>query len=254
MKKYLIASAVLAAAVATPAMAATELVTNGNFSQTSRGGNFQFGDDPLSAGTVTGWTSTSTATTRAANNYGYNLLVNGSNTGANADGRFSYTGKEYLSSVPTGTSSMGNFVVLDGDTLARGVLSQTINNLIAGNTYTLTFQWGAGQLASRNGATTESLTYSLGNQSFTTNTVNTTSGGNQGWYTVTQNFVAGGTSQTLSFLSNGTPNGLPPVALLDNVSLTAAVPEPASWALMIVGFGAMGYSLRRRRETALQTA
>ncbi|MBN8808643.1 MAG: PEPxxWA-CTERM sorting domain-containing protein [Sphingomonas sp.] len=71
---------------------------------------------------------------------------------------------------------------------------------------------------------------------------------------MTQNFVAGGTSQTLSFLSNGTPNGLPPVALLDNVSLTAAVPEPASWALMIVGFGAMGYSLRRRRETALQTA
>ena len=30
-----------------------------------------------------------------------------------------------------------------------------------------------------------------------------------------------------------------------------AVPEPATWALMIVGFGATGAMLRRRRDTAL---
>ncbi|HEV2569142.1 PEPxxWA-CTERM sorting domain-containing protein [Sphingomonas sp.] len=34
---------------------------------------------------------------------------------------------------------------------------------------------------------------------------------------------------------------------LDNVVLTAAVPEPASWALMILGFGFAGGSLRIRR-------
>ncbi len=28
----------------------------------------------------------------------------------------------------------------------------------------------------------------------------------------------------------------------------AAVPEPASWALMLIGFGALGYSLRQRRK------
>ena len=34
-----------------------------------------------------------------------------------------------------------------------------------------------------------------------------------------------------------------------------AVPEPATWAMMLVGFGAAGYSLRRRRRaTALQAA
>ena len=39
---------------------------------------------------------------------------------------------------------------------------------------------------------------------------------------------------------------------LDNVSVTAvngAVPEPATWAMMLIGFGAMGVSLRRRRRT-----
>jgi hypothetical protein len=34
---------------------------------------------------------------------------------------------------------------------------------------------------------------------------------------------------------------------IDNISLTAAVPEPASWALLIAGFGLVGSALRRRR-------
>ena len=37
--------------------------------------------------------------------------------------------------------------------------------------------------------------------------------------------------------------------LLDNVSLTA-VPEPASWAMMIVGLFGLGAALRRRNATA----
>jgi hypothetical protein len=37
--------------------------------------------------------------------------------------------------------------------------------------------------------------------------------------------------------------------------ITAAVPEPGTWAMMLLGFGAIGYSLRRsRRKAALQTA
>ncbi|MCU6455830.1 PEPxxWA-CTERM sorting domain-containing protein [Sphingomonas sp. A2-49] len=41
----------------------------------------------------------------------------------------------------------------------------------------------------------------------------------------------------------------------DNVSFTAAVPEPATWAMMILGFGMVGFAARnRRRSTAMQTA
>ena len=34
---------------------------------------------------------------------------------------------------------------------------------------------------------------------------------------------------------------------VDNLGVVAAVPEPATWAMMLVGFGAMGVSMRRRR-------
>lgn len=42
---------------------------------------------------------------------------------------------------------------------------------------------------------------------------------------------------------------------LDNVvmaSATAAVPEPATWAMMIVGFGAVGANMRRRRGVSVR--
>jgi PEP-CTERM motif len=34
-----------------------------------------------------------------------------------------------------------------------------------------------------------------------------------------------------------------------SISLPAAVPEPASWAMMLAGFGAIGFAMRRKRST-----
>lgn len=40
--------------------------------------------------------------------------------------------------------------------------------------------------------------------------------------------------------------------LLDSLSLTASVPEPSTWAMMLLGFGAIGMAARRsRRKVAL---
>lgn len=35
----------------------------------------------------------------------------------------------------------------------------------------------------------------------------------------------------------------------DNFGITAAVPEPATWGMMLLGFGLMGASMRRRRSS-----
>ena len=58
---------------------------------------------------------------------------------------------------------------------------------------------------------------------------------------------------TASGLSRGTSGGVAVrgfAASFDTIGLTA-VPEPASWAMMIAGFGLVGAAMRRRRETAV---
>lgn len=48
-------------------------------------------------------------------------------------------------------------------------------------------------------------------------------------------------------------------AFIDNVAIqpvataTAAVPEPATWALMMLGFGGVGHAMRRRPKLAVRT-
>lgn len=52
--------------------------------------------------------------------------------------------------------------------------------------------------------------------------------------------------QPLCFYPNGPDN----TAYIDDVKLTAldqAVPEPSTWAMMLVGFGAIGFAFRRRK-------
>ena len=129
---------------------------------------------------------------------------------------------------------------LDGDPAANGQLEQTIMGLTSGQKYTLSFDWAGIELSNRTGYNSIQLTGSFGGDAFATSTYsNTASAGQPGSFSdsrLEHGFLHRGSSSSelLSFLAVGTPAGnVPPFALLDGVSLTA-VPEPATWAMMLI--------------------
>nr|WP_309646703.1 PEPxxWA-CTERM sorting domain-containing protein [Phenylobacterium sp.] len=69
-------------------------------------------------------------------------------------------------------------------------------------------------------------------------------GGGTSWSTANSSFYATA-GQKLIFAAGGSSDSLG--GYVDNITLSA-VPEPATWAMMIMGFGLAGSALRRRRE------
>ncbi|HEY2356695.1 MAG TPA: PEPxxWA-CTERM sorting domain-containing protein [Phenylobacterium sp.] len=231
-------AASVALAVATAAHADVNLVTNGSFSS-GPGASTQFGGSvaPYNTQPVTGWTGGS------GNPTDLQFYFVGNTNAANQWN----DGGAHFGAGFTPSPDGGAFVGLDGDLLAEGSISQVITGLVVGQTYTLTFNWAASQLVNRTLPTTEELHVTFGNSSYDTAIMHEPSQGFSGWLTESVSFKADATTQTLKFLSIGSPNGEPPIALLDGVSLT--VPEPSTWAMMLVGFGGIGAMVRRRRQT-----
>ncbi len=244
MRRTALAATSLAAILASTPSFAVNLVTNGSF-ENGYVQNTEFGASYPSGAGPTGWSSPSkkaynlyfdpaTATTvNAASRFGGNQKLHSSFTGASPDG--------------------GKFVALDGDVNARGPLMQLINGLTPGKNYAVSFYWGAAQLDNRRGPTTEQLDVTFGTVTKSTPVLNNPSKGFTGWFGETLNFKAASASQYLSFLSIGTPTGLPPMAVLDGVSVTT-VPEPAAWTMLILGFGWVGLAVRRRAQASTVTA
>lgn len=178
--------ALLATAAAVPALAASNIVTNGSFETGNFSGWTQFGD--------TGFTGVA----------GY-FLTNPS------DGSYqSYFG-------PVGST---------------GGIVQSLST-VAGGTYEISFDMRAdagGQLfeASFGSATLLSGSFSSG----------------VGYTTYNYTVQATGASTDLRFATQH----LPSYYQLDNVivSSVASVPEPGTWAMLIAGFGMVGFASRRR--------
>jgi hypothetical protein len=251
MKLRTISAVAVALAMGTSAHAA-DLIVNGSFSSDSMSVAHEFGASFTFGQTLTGWTS---ASTQALNIW--EPTQAGATGPVDALTRFSEHG-QFLHVLPSNPDPDGGaFLLLDGDTHANGALTQMVTGLTVGDSYQVSFDWAAAQFADRTGPTTEKFVVDFGADSFTTATLNNASEGATNWFTVHHTFTATSTSELLSFLSIGTPNGLPPVALLDGVHLIdvtvgtrSSTPEPASWALMILGFSGLGAVLRRRRSLA----
>ena len=216
---------------------AVNLVTNGSFEASTYRANSQFGAGFGGQG-VTGWTG-------LGGNHLQFYFIGGTQTTVSAANQFNDPQTYFYPSFTNLSPDGGNFVALDGDSDYDGMISQTVSGLTVGQQYRLNFSWGSTQLINRSGATTERLRVNFGNDSVLTSIAANPSGGFTGWFTTGFTFTATNASQVLSFLSVGTPNGLPPIAVLDGVSLNA-VPEPATWGLMIIGFVMVGAASRRR--------
>ena len=234
MKTLLSSVALLATLSAAPATAATNLIANGSFEQG-----------------LAGWTVVNNGQTNSdAQVIGYNQAS-------------AYPTGAFGEAVPTDNNTSNprfdavgsNFLYLSTDT-GNNTLSQTVN-LVGGVSYTFGFDYylPANGYANPNNATlvaslagSEFARFDLGSQAATT------------WlYTsAARTFTASQSGAfTLSFSGNGyTAKDV----AIDRVFLapTAAVPEPATWAMMIAGFGLVGGALRnangRRRKTSVSFA
>ena len=124
----------------------------------------------------------------------------------------------------------------------NGVTSATtIYSLTAGVKYTLSFDYYG------DNRPTEAyvLKYSIdGSLTQTINGVDQAAGSNPGSHT-TFSFIATGAPATLMFTQASNTEASP---IIDNVAISTSVPEPSTWAMMILGFMGVGFMAYRRKN------
>lgn len=214
---------------ATSASAATNLIINGDFEAAPAppaGGYTQL----FGGNSFPGWTVTGSDILLIDKNYveGGTLVFNANSPNVAVD-----------------LTGAGNTSPLDG-------IVQNVMTTQAGQIYRLSFYVGNAAPIGGNGAvytlpSTVNLSINSGAiQSFTNaSTAGTGPGNGINFQLFSTTFAATGSSTSIAF-SNGTAVG-DNYAGLDDVALTA-VPEPATWAMMILGFLGMGATLRQRRR------
>jgi len=143
-------------------------------------------------------------------------------------------------------ASEGNFSLnlqgYDGLPPSGGV-SQTIATSF-GQKYRLFFDLGAGGLPNW-GSSSSTVFVNAGNASFSF-----TAGWSSSYYWQPFNldFIADSPSTTIRFLGGSSAHHF---VGLDNVSVNA-IPEPEEWAMLLLGFGMIGYQVKRKQGRKAQ--
>lgn len=199
-----------ALALAPGQLSAAESLVNGGFEAPVVPGSCCITSPPTA---IPGWTATPNVN-----------VVNG--TFSSSAGNLAKEGNQYLDLVGEG---------------GTGSISQSFATTI-GQVYHLSFWYSHNLFA---GLTSASARLSAGSLS---DSITHTGGNNANlnWIYYSNSFTADSTSTTLSFFNTvgATNEGV----FLDAVSVTA-VPEPGTWALLILGFGLVGGAMRRRSHT-----
>jgi hypothetical protein len=163
-------------------------------------------------------------------------LDNGSFGWSNASESTYEIGYSMIYGMPCADFGCQNLEV-NGDNL--GDVSQTVSGLTVGDDYQVSFLYGG-----RTGGGPEGIDFLLNG----VQEGGAITGSFGVWTPYTFLFTATGTTETVEFQALNL-GGAPSVGNeITEVSL--GLPEPASWALMIAGFGLAGVGLRRRRATA----
>ena len=130
-----------------------------------------------------------------------------------------------------------------GNVANVSTLNQIIST-IAGNVYTLTFDYAVF------GGGSQTIFANVLNGMATIASTSVTQSANANLATTftsqSLSFTATGSSTTLSFNVDGVTNSVD--GILDNVAVVTAVPESATWMMIIIGFGVAGSTLRYRRR------
>jgi len=128
-----------------------------------------------------------------------------------------------------------NFIELD--TTHNSSISQTVLTTL-GQQYTLSFQF-----QDRPGVDSGSQGLAVTWGGGAVDSVNNSLGG--GWETRSYTLIGNGSAMDLKFTAIGRDDGMG--TSLDNVSLTTAVPEPETYAMLLAGLGLVGVVARRRK-------
>jgi hypothetical protein len=196
------------------ANAATELVVNGSFESDAIASAWA----PVSA--VTGWTSS------AGGSSAFEIQKGATQGGLGGFNPAAASGTQYLE--------------LNTDRLTS--VSQTIATT-AGGTYALSFAY-SGRPDTPGGANSLMNVY-WGATLLTPTALVGNNGGT--WQTYSQTLTALGASTSLRFESLGPASSPSYGSYLDNVSVTAAVPEPETYAMLLLGLAMLGGLARRKR-------